>query len=149
MRFYGVLMYNELISKVYFLCKLEGTISFSFVNKELKDHYNHDDNGPCCGSQIIFKMLLLEFFYDVSEAGILHWFHIVQIAYNYKPISDKLHIVDGTVVKAKVCFLKIKRKQSYVYEQTSDKDARFGYTLSNDVFFMDTKDTYGWIKRAE
>jgi len=72
MRFYGVLMYNELIPKGYFLCKLEGTISFSFVNKELKDHYNHDDNGPCCGSQIIFKMLLLEFFYDVSEAGILH-----------------------------------------------------------------------------
>jgi hypothetical protein len=39
------------------------------------------------------------------------------------------------VVKAKVCILKIKRKQSYVYEQTYDKDARFGYTLPNDVFY--------------
>jgi len=36
MTFYGELMYNELISKVYFLCKLKGTIGLVLSTKNLK-----------------------------------------------------------------------------------------------------------------
>jgi IS5 family transposase len=176
MTFYGELIYNELIPKDHFLRKLKETIDFSFVNKELKDLYSHNNGRPCWEPQIIFKMLLLQFLYDVSDAEIeeacryridFRYFlgldvnepvpdattlvkfrerlgeekfaklhnHIVQIAHKHKLISDKLHIVDATAVKAKVDILKIKKKQQDVYEQSPDKDAKFGHTSPKDVFY--------------
>jgi len=68
--FFGNLVYGRIIPQGHLLRKLNEIIDFSFVNDLCKDLYCQDNGRPCWEPQVIFKMALLQYLYDLSDAVI-------------------------------------------------------------------------------
>jgi IS5 family transposase len=68
--FYGDHIYDRIIPEDHFLKQLEKAIDFSFVNDLCRDAYNPDIGRPAYEPQIMFKMLFLQFLYDISDRRI-------------------------------------------------------------------------------
>ncbi len=192
--FYDEPVYNRTVPKDHFLRKLAAAVDFKFVNEICKDLYCPDNGRPCWEPQLMFKVLFLQFLYNLSDREIeaeisdrmsFKWFlripvdetvpdysmlsifrdrlgpdrfakifnKIVNAARAHKLVSDKLHIVDATDVKAKVDQFRIteeikknkennkdednddKDKQSKGKFDTPDSDARFGRKSDNKKFY--------------
>jgi len=65
--FYGDHIYNRVIPEEHFLKQLEKAVDFSFVNDLCRDAYNPDVGRPAYAPEMIFKMLFLQFLYDISD----------------------------------------------------------------------------------
>jgi len=90
--FYGDHIYDQVIPDDHFLKQLEKAVDFSFVNDLCRDAYNPDVGRPAYEPQMMFKMLFLQFLYDISDRRIeeevkfnlvLKWF--VGLAINESP----------------------------------------------------------------
>jgi len=90
--FYGDHIYDQVIPEDHFLKLLEKAIDFSFVNDLCRDAYNPDVGRPAYEPQMMFKMLFLQFLYDISDRRVeeevnfnlvLKWF--VGLAINELP----------------------------------------------------------------
>jgi len=68
--FYGDHIYDRIIPEGHFLKQLEKAIDFSFVNDLCRDAYNPDIGRPAYEPQMMFKMLFLQFLYDISDRRI-------------------------------------------------------------------------------
>jgi len=68
--FYGDHIYDRIIPDDHFLKLLERTVDFSFVNDLCRDAYNPDVGRPAYEPQMMFKMLFLQFLYDISDRRI-------------------------------------------------------------------------------
>ena len=68
--FYGDHIYDRVIPEDHFLKQLERAIDFSFVNDLCRDAYNPDIGRPAYEPQMMFKMLFLQFLYDISDRRI-------------------------------------------------------------------------------
>jgi len=173
--FFGNMVYDYVIPQDHFLRRLSSAIDLSFINELVKDLYCPDNGRPCWEPQVVFKMLLLQYLYDLSDINIenevndrlsFKWFlgldvnqsgpdattlvrfrdrlgeerfakifnRIVQLTRKSNLISDKLHIVDATAIRAKVDTWRIKRvckdkkDSNYIDRASPDKDARLGHT---------------------
>jgi len=68
--FYGDHIYDKVIPGDHFLKQLEKTVDFSFVNDLCRDAYNPDVGRPAYEPHMMFKMLFLQFLYDISDRRI-------------------------------------------------------------------------------
>lgn len=65
--FFGDLIYEQAVPKDHFLRRLSVAVDFSFVNELCKDLYCPDNGRPCREPQVVFKVLFLQFLYDLSD----------------------------------------------------------------------------------
>jgi len=65
--FFDSYVYDRLLPKKHVLLDIKRAIDFSFVDNETKDLYSKTMGRPSFPPQIIFKMLFLEFFYNLSD----------------------------------------------------------------------------------
>jgi len=65
--FYGDHIYDRIIPEGHFLKQLDKTVDFSFVNDLCRDAYNPVIGRPAYEPQMMFKILFLQFLYDISD----------------------------------------------------------------------------------
>ncbi len=68
--FYGEHIYDRVIPKDHFLKLLDKAIDFSFVNELCRDAYTPDFGRPAYEPDMMFKILFLQFLYDISNRRI-------------------------------------------------------------------------------
>jgi len=68
--FYGDHIYDQVIPDDHFLRQLEKAVDFSFVNDLCRDAYNPDVGRPAYEPEMMFKILFLQFLYDISDRRI-------------------------------------------------------------------------------
>jgi IS5 family transposase len=68
--FYGNHIYDRVIPKDHFLKLLDKAIDFSFVNELCRDAYTTDFGRPAYEPERMFKILFLQFLYDISDRRI-------------------------------------------------------------------------------
>ena len=65
--FYGSHIYNRVIPGDHFLKLLDRVVDFSFVNELCRDAYTPDSGRPAYEPEMMFKILFLQFLYDISD----------------------------------------------------------------------------------
>jgi len=167
------MVYDKVVPKDHILRIIDKTVDFSFVNDLVKDAYCIDNGRPAWSPLLMFKVVFLQFLYDLSDYRIEEeltdrlsfkmfvgldveeappdhsvisrfrdrlgpdrfkdiFNRIVEIARSKGLVSDKLHIIDSTDVKAKVNLYRLKKEHkdddpgSYIDNHSPDKDARSG-----------------------
>jgi transposase len=68
--FFDDYIYNSLIPEEHILVKIKEGIDFSFVEEETKDLYSPDFGRPAHPAEIVFRMLFLEFYYNLSDVEV-------------------------------------------------------------------------------
>jgi IS5 family transposase len=68
--FFGGMIYERIVPKEHFLRRLSGVVDLNFVNEACKGLYSQDNGRPCWEPVIIFKMLLLQYLYNLSDVMI-------------------------------------------------------------------------------
>jgi IS5 family transposase len=65
--FFDSYVYERLLPDKHILLDIKETIDFSFVDEAAKDLYSDTMGRPSFPPQVLFKMLFLEFFYNLSD----------------------------------------------------------------------------------
>lgn len=65
--FYGNHIYDRVIPGDHFLKLLDRVADFSFVNELCQDAYTPDFGRPAYEPEMMFKILFLQFLYDISD----------------------------------------------------------------------------------
>ena len=65
--FYGNHIYERVIPEDHFLKLLDKVVDFSFVNELCRDAYTPDFGRPAYEPEMMFKILFLQFLYDISD----------------------------------------------------------------------------------
>jgi IS5 family transposase len=68
--FFDEYLYANLIPKDHILVKIKEKIDFSFVEEETKDLYSHGFGRPAYPAEVMFRMLFLEFYYNLSDVEV-------------------------------------------------------------------------------
>jgi len=68
--FYGNHIYDRVIPEHHFLKQLNKAVDFSFVNELCRDAYTSDLGRPAYGPGMMFKIIFLQFLYNVSDRRI-------------------------------------------------------------------------------
>jgi len=70
--FFDSYVYERLLPKKHILLDIKQNIDFSFVDKEARSYYSDDTRGrPPFEAEIIFKMLFLESYYNLSDYDVV------------------------------------------------------------------------------
>lgn len=67
---YGNHIYDRLIPDDHFLKLLDKAVDFSFINELRRDVYNPEFGRPAYGPEMMFKIVFLQFLYNVSDSRI-------------------------------------------------------------------------------
>jgi len=70
MSFYGNHIYDRVIPEGHFLKLLNKAVDFCFVSELCRDAYTPDFGRPAYGPEMMFKIIFLQFLYDVSDRRI-------------------------------------------------------------------------------
>jgi len=65
--FYGNHIYDRVIPETHFLKLLDKVADFPFVNELCRDAYTPDFGRPAYEPEMMFKILFLQFLYDISD----------------------------------------------------------------------------------
>lgn len=65
--FFGSMIYERIIPKTHFLKQLSEIVDFSFVNNLCQDLYCPDNGRAGWESALMFKIVFLQFLYDISD----------------------------------------------------------------------------------
>jgi len=180
--FFGNCVYNAVVPKDHILRKIDDAIDFSFITELARDVYCQDNGRPSWSPILMFKLVFLQFLYDLSDYVIEEELNdrlsfkmfvgleveeappdhstisrfrdrlgverfkeifnrIVAMAKEKGIVTDKLHIIDSTDVKAKVDLYRIKKEykekdpDTYIDNHSPDKDARPGRKHKNKQFY--------------
>jgi transposase len=68
--FYGNHIYDRVIPRDHLLKLLDKVADFSFVNELCRDAYTPDFGRPAYEPEMMFKIIFLQFLYDVSDRRI-------------------------------------------------------------------------------
>jgi IS5 family transposase len=68
--FYGNHIYDRVIPEDHFLRLLNKAVDFSFVDELCRDAYHPDFGRPAYGPEMMFKIIFLQFLYNVSDRRI-------------------------------------------------------------------------------
>lgn len=63
-------LYDEIIPKDHILRKIKENIDFSFVNNMVKENYCESFGRPADEPEMMFKLLFLEFWKDLSDRNV-------------------------------------------------------------------------------
>jgi len=122
--FFDSYVFDNLLPKEHILLDIKKEIDFSFVEKELEDLYNTKNGRPAYPPEVLFKMLFLEFYYNLSDVEVVKQCQ-VNILYRYFiDLSIDESIPDDTtlVVFRKRCgSVRFERLFNRVVEQCKKK----------------------------
>ena len=65
--FFDSYVYERLLPEKHILLDIKNTVDFSFVSEETKDLYSKTMGRPSFPPEVLFKVLFLEFFYNLSD----------------------------------------------------------------------------------
>ena len=65
--FFDSYVYERLLPERHILLDIKNTVDFSFVSEETKDLYSQSMGRPGFPPEVLFKVLFLEFFYNLSD----------------------------------------------------------------------------------
>ena len=180
--FFGNMVYDKVVPKGHILRLIDKAVDFSFVKELVRDAYCNDNGRPAWSPLLMFKVVFLQFLYDLSDYRIEEELNdrlsfkmfvgldveeappdhssisrfrerlgperfkeifnrVVEIARSKGLVSDKLHIIDSTDVKAKVDLYRLKKEHkdddpgSYIDNHSPDKDARPGRKHKGKQFY--------------
>ncbi len=68
--FFDKYVYSNLVPQEHILVKIKQNMDFSFVDEETKDLYSPDFGRPAYPVEIMFRMIFLEFYYNLSDVEI-------------------------------------------------------------------------------
>lgn len=68
--FFDSYVYEHLLPAEHILLEIKEKIDFSFVEEETKDLYAHQVGRPSYPPEVLFKMLFLEFHYNLSDVEV-------------------------------------------------------------------------------
>jgi len=68
--FFDDFVYRKMIPQEHILVKIKENIDFSFIEEETKDLYSPDFGRPAYPCEVIFRMLFLQFYYNLSDVEI-------------------------------------------------------------------------------
>lgn len=68
--FFDSYVYENLLPSEHILLDIKEQIDFSFVEEELRDLYDVNNGRPSYPPEILFKMLFLEFYYNLSDVEV-------------------------------------------------------------------------------
>ena len=68
--FFDEYLWSHLIPDDHILVKIRENIDFSFVEEETKDLYSPDFGRPAYPPEVLFRMLFLEFYYNLSDVEV-------------------------------------------------------------------------------
>jgi IS5 family transposase len=68
--FFDEYLWSHLIPDDHILVKIKESIDFSFVEEETKDLYSPDFGRPAYPPEVLFRMLFLEFYYNLSDVEV-------------------------------------------------------------------------------
>ena len=76
--FFGMI-YNELVPPEHLLCRIAASVDFAFVSGLVRDCYCPDNGRPSWDPLVLFKVVFLQFFYDLSDREVEEQvnFHLV------------------------------------------------------------------------
>ncbi|MBU4311301.1 MAG: transposase [Candidatus Omnitrophica bacterium] len=69
--FFDDYVYKKLLLQKHILLDIKSKIDFSFVEEAVKGLYSDNMGRPSFPPVVLFKMLFLEFFYNLSDYGIV------------------------------------------------------------------------------
>jgi len=69
--FFDSYVYERLLPEKHILLDIKKIVDFSFVDEETKDLYSKTMGRPSFPPQVLFKMLFLEFFYNLSDYDVV------------------------------------------------------------------------------
>lgn len=65
--FFDSYVYERLLPEKHILLDIKNTVDFSFVSEETKDLYSNSLGRPSFPPEVLFKILFLEFFHNLSD----------------------------------------------------------------------------------
>jgi len=65
--FFDSYVYDRLLPKKHILLDIKNTVDFSFVDEETKDLYSKTMGRPSFPPEVLFRILFLEFFHNLSD----------------------------------------------------------------------------------
>ena len=68
--FFDEYVYEKLIPRDHILVKIKERVDFSFVEEETEDLYSPDFGRPCYPVERMFRMLFLEYYYNLSDVEV-------------------------------------------------------------------------------
>ena len=68
--FFDDYIFRTILPKEHVLLDIKREIDFSFVDEELKDLYNPNNGRPSYPPNVLFRMLFLEFYYNLSDVEV-------------------------------------------------------------------------------
>ena len=69
--FFDQTLYDRLIESDHFLRRLDAVIDFGFVHRVCRSCYAREVGRPAASPVMLFKMVLLQFLYDISDRRIV------------------------------------------------------------------------------
>ncbi len=64
---YEIVLLDELVPQDHLLRKIDAAVNFSFIHDICKDLYSPDNGRPAIEPELLFKMLLLGYLYDIKS----------------------------------------------------------------------------------
>lgn len=64
---YEIVLLDELVPQDHLLRKIDAAVDFSFIHDICKDLYSPDNGRPAIEPELLFKMLLLGYLYDIKS----------------------------------------------------------------------------------
>ncbi|BAL80246.1 transposase [Caldisericum exile] len=80
--FFDSYVFDNLLPKKHILLDIKKEIDFSFVEEEVRDLYDTKNGRPAYPPEVLFKMLFLEFYYNLSDVEVVRECQ-VNILYRY------------------------------------------------------------------
>lgn len=68
--FFDGYVYGQLLPEEHPLRRIAQRVDFSFVEEEVRDLYSQDQGRPSHPPEVLFKMLFLEFYYNLSDVEV-------------------------------------------------------------------------------
>ena len=68
--FFDEYVFGSMIPEDHILVKVKKSLDFSFIEEETKDLYSRDFGRPAFPPEVMFRLLFLEFFYNLSDVEV-------------------------------------------------------------------------------
>ena len=87
--FFDSYVFDNLLPEKHILLDIKKEIDFSFVEEEVRDLYDTKNGRPAYPPEVLFKMLFLEFYYNLSDVEVVQQCQ-VNILYRLLPCNRRL-----------------------------------------------------------
>jgi len=69
--FFDSYVFDNLLPEKHILLDIKKEIDFSLIEEEVRDLYDTKNGGPAYPTEVLFKMLFLEFYYNLSDVEVI------------------------------------------------------------------------------